>query len=131
MDRFVLNIINYTSGFDMTGFRHVLTVEAEREDWLNYSSKPVTIEWYSASSSPLREMELHSKIVQAYKTQGGRDPSQIEVIACKRHMDRQEKEAESAYPQGWYPSWVAANQEAERLMAEKINQIRREKGYTV
>jgi len=127
--RFVLNIVNYTSGFDMTGYRHVMVIETEREEWLNYSAKPVTIEWYSASSSPLRDMERHSKIVQAYKTQGGRDPGQIEIIACKHHMARQEQEAESAYlPGGWYSAWAQANQEAERIMAEKINQIRKDKG---
>jgi hypothetical protein len=129
MERFVLNVINYVSGFDMTGFRHELQIETEKEEYLNYSSKPIKVVWYSGSDSTLRSMEIHSKIVEAYK-QVGRMPLDIELVACKYHMHKQENEAESAYlPGGWYPEWVKANQEAERLMAQKINQIRKEKGF--
>ena len=126
-NRFVLNVTNYLSGFDLTGFRHELYIETEKEEYLNYSSKPIKIVWYSASNSALRDMEIHGKIVEAYKTVG-RVPMDIELIACKWHMIRIEQEAGAAYPQGWYVAWQEWNQQAAEKMAEEINRIRKEKG---
>jgi len=127
--RFVLNVTNYLSGFDLTGYRHELQIETEKEEYLNYSSKPIKIVWYSGGNSALREMEIHGKIVQAYQ-KIGRVPMDIELIACKWHMAKQEAEAEAAYTQGWYVAWQGWMREAEIKMVEEINRIRKEKGYT-
>jgi hypothetical protein len=127
-NRFVLNIINYTSGFDLTGFRHELYIETEKEEFWNYSSKPIKIVWYSASDSDLRRMELAGKIESAYRSVG-RQPTEIERKACFWHMAKQEQEAESAYPQGWYVAWQEWNQKAAEQMAAEIDRIRKEKGF--